>query len=135
MRHNKFMAMLALSVAGALSLAAAGQVDVQPIGPVGRGRGPFPAVEATGPVQPAVASVPDLSLALNEALHAPSACVHPAGRGGVGAGIYTLEVKDKPFWEVFFALSQQQPLTISSTTTGMRLLNGGIRVQRYAVDG
>jgi hypothetical protein len=82
------------------------------------------------------ASLEELTTALNEALHAPNTFMSAVGRGGFGGGgRYTLEAKEKPFWEVWAALSQQQPLTLQTSTTGTRLASGGMRIQRYGVDG
>lgn len=82
-------------------------------------------------------SVNELATALNDALHGPVGFMTVNARGGamMNGGAYTLDVKDKPFWDVYVALSQQQPLSISSSVTGMRLMNGGTAIRRYALDG
>jgi len=79
------------------------------------------------------ANLPELSTAFNAALHSSN----PFLTTGIptGNGSFTLDAKEKPFWEIWIALTQQQPLNISSSPTGLRLMNGGSAIRRYAIDG
>jgi hypothetical protein len=94
------------------------------------------------------ASLTQLVSELNTALNAPikfegmnSGGSIRAFRGGAvvadGGPTWTLDVKDKPFWEIFVALQEQQPLDIQNYgNPAIRLSSGGIRGQRhYAIDG
>lgn len=94
------------------------------------------------------ASASDLITALNTALEAPikleavNSGVRRAARGadgGVadGSPTWTLDVKNKPFWEVFTALQEQQPLDLQNTSGSatIRVTFGGARGKRYHAIG
>jgi hypothetical protein len=91
----------------------------------------------------------DLIGALNAALEAPMKleAVNSGARrvargpeGGAAESVptWTLEVKDKPFWEVFTALQEQQPMDIQNTSGSatLRVSFSGARGKRYyAISG
>jgi hypothetical protein len=81
------------------------------------------------------ANLSQLAAALNEALGTPNRIM---GMSGVNRR-YTLDVKNRPFWEVFVALSQQQPLSIQSVSSSsgatMGLMSSGTAIQRYTING
>ena len=75
------------------------------------------------------ASLPLVASTLNNALHTTAKIQAPGT-----SGQYTLDMKEKPFWEVLMALHQQGPFVIAYTPTGMRLTTGS-GIKRYAIDG
>jgi hypothetical protein len=78
------------------------------------------------------ATLPQLATALNDALNPPLKIMSV---GSANLGNWTLDVKDKPFWDVFAALTQQQALSFSSGGTQLRLMRSGTAIRRYALDG
>ncbi len=69
---------------------------------------------------------------LNKALKGDNPIQVPAG----SAGPFTLEVREKPFWEVFTALQSQQPFYVLATSTRVSLSTGAAMNPRpYAIDG
>ena len=77
------------------------------------------------------ANLAQLVTALNEALG--PAVKLTATRSAVGN--WTLEAKDKPFWEIFAALTQQKPLSFNAGSGQSVLVSSGTAIQRYAQDG
>ncbi len=82
------------------------------------------------------ATLPQLAAALNEALNTTKFQT----TGASAAMGYTLDVRKKPFWEVFVALCQQQTINMTSMagaagTGNIRLMPGGTGQRRYAIDG
>lgn len=77
------------------------------------------------------ANLAQLATALNEALNPEVKLT--ATRSA--AGNWTLEAKDKPFWEVFVALTQQRPLSFNGSAGQIILMPNGTAIRRYALDG
>jgi len=71
------------------------------------------------------ASLAEVVQALNTALNMPGALI--AQNSGNTGQTYTLEVKNRPFWEVIQVLNAQNPFTISNTTvsSGSSVAIGG----------
>jgi hypothetical protein len=77
------------------------------------------------------ATLAQLVTALNEALGPDMKMT--ASRSN--AGTWTLEAKDKPFWEIFAALTQQRPLSFNAASGQPLLVSSGTAIQRYVQDG
>jgi hypothetical protein len=78
------------------------------------------------------ANMTQLAAALNDALGTPNKFT------GINSGkrVFTLKAENQTFWEIFVALSQQQPLSIQSMGgSTMRLTPSGNPIRRYAVNG
>src|SRR5204863_6579784 len=61
------------------------------------------------------ASLADVISALNETLDTATKLQYV--NDGNPGGTYTLDVKNKPFWEIVSALQQQQPFSLNTVTT------------------
>jgi hypothetical protein len=77
------------------------------------------------------ANLTDLVTALNDALNPTVKLTAPR----TTIGNWTLDVKDKPFWEVFALLSQQRPLSFGGGAGQLTLMPSGYAIRQYATDG
>jgi hypothetical protein len=82
------------------------------------------------------ATLTQVVAALNEAMHTPKKLMAAGG----GNAVYTMEAKNVSFWEIFVALSQQQPLTMQTVNSGsgansIQLYPSGTAIKRYVIDG
>jgi hypothetical protein len=74
---------------------------------------------------------------LNDALKAPQKFEFLNQGGPTDTTTFTLELKDKPFWEAFVALQEQQPIEVQNYGDGRaRLMLQGYRsARRYVIEG
>ncbi len=78
------------------------------------------------------AGFPELAEALNTALDTDM--VKGSQNSGI-SGSFTLEVKNKPFWEVFQMLQEQTPFAVQNNGSGWGFYNNGAGIRNYAVNG
>jgi hypothetical protein len=78
------------------------------------------------------AGFPELGDALNSALDTD---IFKSNLNSGMSGSYTLDVKNKPFWEMFELLQQQQGFALQNNNGGWSFYNNGPGIRNYAVDG